>query len=168
MSTRKFANFYPGMVILTLLFLPIAQAASTLSPNQSVAEIVAQQQEIRSKVKAATETNGWEEIPQQKREELLSRQDRLLALLDGKQSIAELDKPDQAEAISSLEWINAVADSAEDERLVCNRERVTGSHRVTRVCKTVAQIRKQREMTRAALLQGDPGARRQIPSGSER
>ena len=44
------------------------------------------------------------------------------------------------------EKINMILDSAEsDSRLVCVSEKLTGSHRVIRTCRTVGQIRRTRE-----------------------
>ena len=59
-------------------------------------------------------------------------------------------------AFNTLEWIEAAINDSDDDRLVCRRERRIGSNRMTRVCKTVAQIEFERERARSQLL--DRGA----------
>lgn len=148
MKTKKIANIRLVTAMLTLVMVPLAHAAA-IETNQRVDEIVAQQQEIRLEVREVK--NGWDEIPEQKRNELLGKQDRLLALLAGKETIGDLNETDQVEVANTLEWIKALANNAEDERLVCRRERPLGTNRVMTTCNTVAEIRQRRETTKDTM-----------------
>ena len=137
---------------LALIGLPMAQAG-TIQTRQRVDQIIAQQQQIRAEAKQGT--RGWDNIPQAKRGELMTKQDRLFKLLDGKQTIGDLPETEQVEVANTLEWIKALANNAEDERQVCQRERQTGSNMPTTVCRTVADMRRQRETSKDVYRQGE-------------
>ena len=129
-----------------------ASASGAIDQNTRADGILAQQREIRIDVE--NKKQGWDSISMEKRGELLTRQNRIFALLEGKQVIGDLNEPDQVEVANNLEWIKALANNAEDQRLVCTRDRKTGSMRTTTRCKSVAQIRQERERTKEALVLG--------------
>jgi len=62
-------------------------------------------------------------------------------------AIEYIDVPDVPKAASTL----AQASSPGTDRLVCTRERITGSHRVTRVCRTPAEIESRRRADQAMI-----------------
>ena len=161
MKIGKIANVRLMVAMLTLMMFPLAHAA-VIQTNQHVDEIVAQQQVIRADVKAVK--NGWDEIPEQKRNELLGKQDRLMVLLAGKGTIGDLNETDQVEVANTLEWIKALATNAEGERQICQRERQTGSHRVTTVCRSVESMRKERERTKDTMQFAEHLSRTPPPS----
>lgn len=140
------ATAFFGAVLI--LFTTLAQAGA-LRTEQSVAEIVAQQQKIQAEAKKGD--RGWDAIPMAERTELFSKQERLFALLENKEIIGDLNENDQVEVANTLEWINALANNAEGERKVCGRERKTGSNRMTTVCRTAKSIRRDREMAQDAI-----------------
>jgi hypothetical protein len=112
-------------------------------------EVVAQQTQIRTDVIAG---NGkYRDLPAAKQVELLQRQDSLLALLRGKQH-GDLTEVERIEAFNTLEWIEATLNDAGQERTICRRERTVGSNRVTRVCRTEAQIAAERERSREQMM----------------
>ena len=133
-------------VLLILSAFAAAQAQKS-TPLQ-VADIEAGQARIRSEVAAAR--GAYKDMPAAKRTELLARQDELLKLIDGKATTDELGPSERVAAFDALEWIKAAVSQAEDERLVCRQEKPIGSHMSVRVCRTVAQIRKEREAAREA------------------
>ena len=55
----------------------------------------------------------------------------------------------------------AVAMNAEDERMICTRERKMGSNFTQRVCRTVGQLRREREAARDGLRRADEMQRMQ-------
>jgi hypothetical protein len=148
-----------ALVVLAAL-TTAAQAGSR--PNNRVSDIVSQQTQIRAEVKA--EKNGWDNIAADKRQELISKQDQLLLLIDGKQTLDELAPADHATAVQTLEWIDALAAKADDERMVCTRERATGTNRITKVCRSAGAMRKQREQAIDAMRTGQT-FRSRPPSG---
>ncbi|MEO6263605.1 MAG: hypothetical protein ABIO58_01310 [Luteimonas sp.] len=133
--------------------------ASADNKPLQVSEVLAQQQSIRAEVQAGK--GRYKAMPSSKREELLARQTKLMQLLDGKQTSSDLTEAQRVEAFNTLEWIEAAINRAEDERTICEREQPTGSHRTVTRCRTVAQIREEREAAekavdrRAVCSQGD-------------
>ena len=162
MKAHRMKAALMGLAIL-LAFATTAQAGSR--PGNRVADIVSQQREIRADVKA--EKNGWDNIAADKRQELLGKQDQLMVLIDGKQTLDELTPTDHATAVQTLEWIDAMASKADDERQVCRRERATGTNRIATVCRSVGDMKRQREQAKAAWQQGRQGIQAQkiLPQG---
>lgn len=140
---------------------PASMARSDIDSTRSVRAIVEQQQRIREEVSA--KRNGWEEVPAEKRNAVLRDQDQVFMLLEGKQTVADLTPNQQVKVANLLESIKAAVTGAEDQRRICTRERKIGSHFPTRVCRTVGQIRKEREATRQGLDRGGDGWRRVPP-----
>ncbi len=69
-----------------------------------------------------------------------------------------VDVPEEPEVIEEPEELEVpdvarIADAPDPvaEELVCSREKITGSHRVTRVCRTRSQIDEQREEDQAMI-----------------
>lgn len=139
-----------------------ATAQETIDKTQRVDQIVQQQTQIRADVTASR--NGWDALPQEKRDEVLKQQDRLFVLLQDKQTIGDLGLDQQVEAANLLASIKATVTGAEDERMVCTRERKMGSNFTQRVCRTVAQLRREREAARDAVQRGDQQQRMQPKS----
>lgn len=128
--------------------LPLAATEKPLA----FAEIREQQIQIRADVLASKPP--YDDMPKRDRERLAQRQDALLRLIDGKETLLDLDERGRTDAINSLEWIRAQIHDAEENRLVCKREKAVGSHMKTRVCKTVAERRKEREDAAKVWQQG--------------
>lgn len=145
------------LALALVVAVPAAFANSnrptTIDTDQPVKDIIEQQQRIRADVTAVR--NGWDEISQAQRETLLRQQDQVFIMLEGKQTIADLAPQRQVEVANLLESIKATITGVEDERRICTRERKVGSHFPARVCRTVGQIRREREATRDALHRGD-------------
>ena len=140
----------PLLAVLAFVVVPNCRAGA-INTKQSVDELVAEQQKIRKDVTA--EARGWDAIPKSKRSELLTKQDEMFALLTGKQTLSDLNEIERIEVADSVEWIKALADNAEEERQVCRRERKTGSNRVETVCRTVADMNRDRERSKNGLRQ---------------
>jgi hypothetical protein len=72
-------------------------------------------------------------------------------MIGDKQDPNELTKAQRLEAFNTLEWIEATINNTDDERVVCSRERATGSLRVTTVCKSQRQIKEAHERARRQM-----------------
>lgn len=145
-------RLFLASALALVIAMPVALARSDIDTTQSVRTIVEQQQRIREEVNA--KRNGWEEIPAAKRGAVLRDQDQLLMLLEGKQTIGDLNPDQQIKAANLLESINAAVTGAEDQRKVCTRERKIGSNFTQRVCRTAGEMRAEREATRTGLERG--------------
>lgn len=144
---------------LFLLGAVLALSFSATAANEGLAlELVRDQQaEIRAGVIA--KTGPYAKLDDSKRHELLDRQSRMLALIEGKQNASELTERDRTEVFNTLEWIEGTVNNTGDERLVCERTRKTGTNRLVRTCKTERQWREYREYTRRELERNRDGIR---------
>jgi hypothetical protein len=116
-----------------------------------VQSVVAKQERIRRAVQ--TSSAGFSEVPSATKNELLQRQDALIALL-GTRSYADLSEQERAQALEQIAWIDNVATKAADERVVCERVRTAGSNMMQRVCTTARSQRESREAARTMLMSG--------------
>ena len=116
-------------------------------------DIRSKQAEIRAGVMA--KSGRYRDMPENTRNELLQRQTRLLAAIDGKQAPDDLEQAQREEVFSDMHWIDAAIARAENERLVCEYTRTIGSNRKQRVCRTVEQIRTEQERAREQLNSSD-------------
>lgn len=143
----RLRRFVPSLII-ALLMVPAAFASvdrGVLLAN----EIRAQQQEIREGVE--TRKAPFDGLTTSERAELLSKQSRMLHLLEGKHSTDDLNAQHKTEVFNTLEWIEAVVNNDADDRMVCERRQILGSNRKERVCKTAGQWRAEREAARQLL-----------------
>lgn len=133
-------------LILALALAAPAAYASVDSRVLMLDDIRAQQTQIRGDVESG---NGrYKDLSPSQRDELLSKQARMLQTIEGKRSTAELNEQQRTEVFNTLEYIEAVVNNADDERMVCERRAVLGSTRKERVCKPASQWRQEREAAR--------------------
>jgi hypothetical protein len=140
-----------------LLSIALAQGVSANETTNAPSEldaIVAQQNRIRADVLAGT--GRYKDMPQATKDELLERQERLLKMIGNRHEAGDLSKQERLEAFNTLEWIEATINREPDERMVCMRERRTGSMRTTTVCKTQRQIDEARARAQEQMLGTKP------------
>lgn len=71
---------------------------------------------------------------------------RISTLLGGAQTIDQMSPDAKVELFNEQEKVNTLLLQAhKDSRMICRREKPTGSHRPTTLCLTVAERRRQRE-----------------------
>ena len=133
----------PGRLALVLSLCLPGTLWATARTTGALPEIHVQQVQLRQQAVAGH--GRFKDLGAAEREALVAQQDRFLALTKGRQSLDELSMDDRMSAINTLEAINATITRAEDERLVCERVKQVGSHRPTRVCRTVAELREARQ-----------------------
>lgn len=102
-----------------------------------------QQGDIRAAAEAGE--GRYKDLPEARKQELFVKQDRVLDLIEGRSLTTELSELHQIELFNNLEAIQAIVNAAEDERMICRRERPIGTNRPRTVCKTVAQRQADRE-----------------------
>lgn len=137
---------------LAAIIVAFSMSAHANKPLE-IAKIVTQQREIRADLMAGT--GRYKQMPTSKREEILKKQDDLLRMLEGKETSDDLSTDQRMAAFNNLEWIEAAINDEVGERMVCRRERTIGSNRITRVCRTEAQMEAERELARDELDRGD-------------
>ena len=133
-------------IVLSLALTAPAAFASVDSRVLMLDDIRTQQHEIRDGVEART--GRYKDLSASERNELLSKQARMLETIEGKHSTEELNDQQKTEVFNTLEWIEAVVNNDGEDRMVCERRPVLGSTRKERVCKTASQWREEREAAR--------------------
>lgn len=123
--------------------LALSASALVLNSNLDADAIRKQQQQIRSEAEA--KRGRYKDMEQPRLTELFAHQDKVDDLLTSVDDTADLPEKGRMELFNALEAIEAIVNAAEDERMVCERIKPTGSHRPVRECKTVAQRRAERE-----------------------
>lgn len=139
----------PVLLALAAVFSFPSFAQDVTGKALSLSAVTEQQAQIRADLLAGR--GRYKDMSELKKGELLSKQAELLAIIDGKQSSDDLTSAERVDAFNKLEWIEAAVNNAENERMVCAYERTIGSNRKTRVCKTVAQITREREEARRRI-----------------
>lgn len=134
------------LLLAAALFASNVYATTPAPATLQIDAIVAQQTQIREEVLAGS--GRYKDMPKSTKDELLTKQAALLKMLDGKRDTGELTKEQRLEAFNTLEWIEATINKDQGERMICQRERKTGSLRVTTVCKTQRQINEEHERAR--------------------
>jgi hypothetical protein len=134
--------------LLFVVALP-AIAAPTAAPvptpqNSSVEQFLAYHDEVARRASS----REMDALSRTDRDALAAAQAEIRAMLAGKASIDELDAAGKVALFNANEKVIALVNKAEDERLVCKQTKRLGSHRHTLECRTVAQIRTDREAAR--------------------
>jgi hypothetical protein len=141
-----------GLILFTAWMLGASAAASaTGNTTSDLSEI--RQEQISYRQQAMDKAGPFKDISETDRQALIQKQNQLITLIEGKDTLGDLARDDQTTAINTLEWIKAAITRAEDERLVCERVKLVGSNRPTRICKTVAERRKEREEAEKTMEQ---------------
>lgn len=125
------------------VLLTIAPVAMSADAPTRTADILAQQQTIRADLKA--KRDRYANMPRDARKSVLSDQEKLGRLLEGKTDTSQLASADQAEVRRLMARIEATINNNQSERLVCTQEARTGSNYVIRVCRTPAEIGERKE-----------------------
>lgn len=138
-------KIFIAALVLSLAGFPVVAQREALE----VGKIFNQQQQIRSGVESGT--GRYKDMPKNTRDQLLTKQDMLFSMLDGKRTTDELSEQQKIQAFNTLEWIEATVNQAEDDQMVCERRPILGSNRKERVCRTMAQMKREREAARAQI-----------------
>ena len=137
-----------SFALWTLMAAAAPVDAAGVVPTQ-VSKIVSQQQKIRSEVEAGS--GPYRAMPAEKKSELLARQQSLLTMLEGKQTLDELEEGDRVAALDTLKWIDSMSAADDGDRTVCERRQILGSNRKERVCMSAAALKAKRERDQERL-----------------
>lgn len=137
------------MCVRMLFGFALLACAGAAIAGHDVAAIVAQQAQMRGEVQAGT--GRYKDMPPAQRDELLRRQGAVLQMVQGKGDTDELAPEERTRLFNELEAIESLVNKAEDERMICEHQKTIGSNRKERVCKTVAQRRKEQEAARSVM-----------------
>jgi 23S rRNA A1618 N6-methylase RlmF len=149
----KYASSFRPVAFAVMLAMTSVSAMAAADPQElTIRDIVTQQTQLRAQVTAGK--GAFKDMGKAERAALAERQDRVLQMLGGSQSIDEM-LPDQRTVVfNDLEWIKAAVSKAEDERKVCEYTRTVGSNRMVSVCMTAGERREITERTKSQVRQG--------------
>lgn len=126
-----------------------ADPAPAAPPQPTLQQIVEQQTQLRAQV--AAKRGAFKDMHDGDRERLLKQQDSLLQMLDGHRDFDELRVEQRVEVFNHLQSVSAAVTQAEDDRQVCERTRLAGSHRFTTVCMSGREYREHKENARKSV-----------------
>jgi hypothetical protein len=138
------------ILILVSLLTWGALALASADPQQlTIRDILTQQTQLRAQVVAGK--GAFKDMSKAERAALVERQDRVLQMLGGLQTLEDMAPDQRTIVFNDLEWIKATVTQAEDDRMVCEHTRIAGSNRVQSVCMTAKQQRENREGSQDSL-----------------
>lgn len=142
----KVRSFSPILILVSLLAWGALALASADPQQLTIRDILTQQTQLRAQVVAGK--GAFKDMSKTERAALVERQDRVLQMLGGLETL-ETMAPDQRTIVfNDLEWIKAVVAKAEDDRMVCEYTKIAGSNRMQSVCMTAKEQREHREGAR--------------------
>lgn len=116
----------------------------------SVADILAEQREIRAALQAGDEKYRYLDPP--RRRQVYAAQKKLFALLDGRDSLDGLGADDRITVFNALEEIKSNLARQEGDEMVCERAKLAGTHRSELVCMTRAERDRRAKSATQALM----------------
>ena len=144
-----------ALLAVSLAFVGTAQAKIDSAPSKDglvqldVQESVADQ---LTRVERALATEEYSEVGLEDKSKVQAALSRIRVKLGDHATIEQVSPQFRTEIYNDQELVNTILTRAHaDSRVVCRRERATGSNRPLQVCMTVAQRRELMENSRDAL-----------------
>ena len=96
--------------------------------------------------RAVRESDQYRDLQEVDRRELFKALERMEKTLTGIAAVDELDDRTRTQLYNDQELINNVLTQARDDsRMICKREKKVGTHRITNICITAGDRRRQRQ-----------------------
>lgn len=137
----KFARHMTLALSISLLFCSATAFAASADPQdqqpQTVAEILQVQKDLRSKLD--NPTGEYSRYSQEDITRMRRAQDNVFSMLNGVDSLDQLNENQKTRLSNSLDEIKAILVADRGDRLICYRERRTGTNLVEKRCETAAQ-----------------------------
>jgi DNA gyrase/topoisomerase IV subunit A len=145
----KVRSFSPVLILVSLLAWGALALASADPQQLTIRDILTQQTQLRAQVVAGK--GAFKDMSKAERAALVERQDRVLQMLGGLQTLEDMAPDQRTVVFNDLEWIKAAVTKAEDDRMVCEYTRTVGSNRMQSVCMTAKQQRENRDGSQDSL-----------------
>lgn len=129
-----------------VLLVATAWAQPSGPATQDLDRIVREQRTLQSQVQERR--GAYRDMAASDRARLLAAQSELLQLAEGESSFDTMPQDRRERIQGLLQEIRTSVARAEDERLVCRKEKRSGSHLAQTQCRTAAEIRLERENAR--------------------
>ena len=96
--------------------------------------------------RAVRESEQYRDLQEVDRRALFKALDRMERTLAGIRGVDELDDRTRTQLYNDQELINNVLTQARDDsRMICKREKKVGTHRITNICITAGERRRQKQ-----------------------
>lgn len=140
-----------GLILLTAIAPALAPAIGQTLPGEpfDVQTVLDEQTQIDKDIEAGT--GPYAQLDDISMQELRERQRKLVAMLQGHQ-YDDLNEAQRTRARTHMVFIKYLG-KTDDDQLICVRKRTTGSNRVERVCKLVAQLRDETKNSKDQAMQ---------------
>jgi len=132
-------NAFPlkTLALAALFALAAGPAFAADGVDDTVPEILATQHALRAKLDQPT--GEYSKFSNDDLNRMRRAQDKVFGMLDGVKSLDELNNEERTELSNALSQIKATLASDEGSRVICRRERRTGTNIVEKRCETVAE-----------------------------
>ena len=136
-----------------VLFAASLSLASAKDPGKyPISADIAAFPALRADIEKDLKGDDYNELTRTQREDVIAALDRMETVLAGVDSIQSLDIDDRTQLFNDQELVNTVLTKARaDSRTICRKEVRTGSHRLNQNCRTVAEIRRDRDESQQSL-----------------
>jgi len=133
-------SMFSSAILAGLLLVSPAFAADIADADSSVEQIRQTQVDLRRSIEQ--KSGKYSYFTDDDRRVIFARQDKVLALLNGREQLGPDDRAALDKAVSD---VDAAVAQAEDNRMICERIKPIGSNRPQSKCMTVGQRRQMRE-----------------------
>lgn len=142
-------SFYRTVFVAALLVASSCYATDSKQADMTAAEFTAQKALF---VQQLDDGKTYSEITPENRKQVVSTLDRMDARVQKFGSVNQMTDAERVAFFNDQEAVNTLLTNAkEDSRVVCKRETPVGSHMMVTKCRSVAQIRKDREDAQKVL-----------------
>lgn len=100
-------------------------------------------------------SKGYGHVKDEGRHKIEASEAEIRHLLENVHSLDALNDTQKVSLFNETQAIVAVLNDSEKDRMICEREKTTGSHRSVVLCMTVEERRKQADITKQALFDSE-------------
>ena len=136
-------NMFAMALVAVTLFSTPAFAEDVIAIDSTPAQIRTAQGDLRLAIER--KSGNYSHFNDDERKAIFVRQDEVLALIEGKQAIADLGPDGKIALANALAAVDASVARAEDSRMICERIKPVGSNRPQNKCISVGQRRQMRD-----------------------
>lgn len=135
MKVQPFKALALGVFLAAVAGTSVAAPQQASAP-QSVAEILQFQHALRAKLEAPS--GEYARFDESAIHRMESAQDKVFHMLAGVNSLDQLNAEQKTDVSNSLDEVKAVLLANDGNRLICHREKKTGTNLSERRCETIA------------------------------
>ncbi|NUS39630.1 MAG: hypothetical protein HOQ02_11495 [Lysobacter sp.] len=148
-------SFLASFALVALLALPLAGARAgdaDAGNAQTPAQILQTQHALRDQLDKPD--GEYSHFSKDAVARIRQEQDAVFHMLDGVGSLDQLNREQQTHLSNALDHIRALLAGSEGSRLVCHRERRTGSNMIERRCQTMDEREASADAARRSFERG--------------